>query len=160
MVAPVIDDAQLWLLRHGVAANKSDSNNFEEDYVRPLTPNGERQAVNAGLMLDELTNLDAAYTSPRVRCVQTAMLACQDLGVDVHRDKTLLEMKPRDAIDLVKDGESVLICGHGPELNDTIEHVTGRVVSLPKGGLVGIHIVKGQGTLTHLLGPKDIASLV
>lgn len=156
----MIDDAQLWLLRHGVAANKSETNTFEEDYVRPLTANGERQAVNAGLMLDELTNLHAAYTSPRVRCVQTAMLACQDLGVDVHRDKTLLEMKPADAVDLVKDGESVLICGHGPEINDLINDLTGRMVDLPKGGLAGIHIVKGQGTLMHLLGPKDIASLV
>lgn len=157
----MIDNAHLWLLRHGAASGKSDTNTFEQDYVRPLTRKGVQQSIDAGKVLAELSpTIDAAYTSPRVRCVQSAVLACQELkGVEPHRDKTLLEMTSKAGEALAKDGQATLIVGHGPELNDLVEHLTGRQVTLAKGAIAGVHIKDGQGTLQQLLTPGDVAGM-
>ena len=70
---------QLWLLRHGEA----EPHGAREDEDRRLTPRGERQAEAAGAALAALgVELAAAYTSPRIRALDTARLACEALGVE------------------------------------------------------------------------------
>jgi phosphohistidine phosphatase SixA len=88
----MIKDAQLVLLRHGTAADKAENRTPQEDFVRPLTKKGVRQSVNAGRLLRRIgPKLDACYCSPAVRCVQTAVLACQELkGVKPKPKKELL----------------------------------------------------------------------
>jgi phosphohistidine phosphatase len=158
----MIADAQLYLLRHGIAADKSDTNTYEQDYVRPLTRKGVRQSINAGKVLRAIApKLDSCYTSPRVRCVQSAVLACAELkGVEPQRDKALLEPSNEEVVHLVKDGKATLIVGHGPELNDAVQHLTGRVVDMSRGTIAGIQITNGQGKLEQLLTPKDVAGMV
>src|SRR3954467_11877205 len=65
----------IWLLRHAEAEPGSP------DEARKLTPKGEEQARNAGLALARLgVKPDLCLTSPRVRAVQTAELACEPGG--------------------------------------------------------------------------------
>lgn len=159
----MIDNADLYLLRHGIAADKSASNTYEEDYVRPLTVDGVRQADDAGKVLRQIApRFHACYTSPRIRTVQTAVLACQHLkgNVTPERDKDLLNMSMHDGQALIKDHAATLIVGHGPELNELVKKLTGRDVDLSRGAVAGIHVHNGQGSLTNLLTPKDIAGIV
>jgi phosphohistidine phosphatase SixA len=70
----MLEDAKLWLLRHGIADGKRDENSYADDFVRMLTPKGAKQAIRAGKLLERLGDKPAAvYTSPRVRCLQTAL---------------------------------------------------------------------------------------
>ncbi len=69
----------LWLLRHADAADGVP------DDERPLTELGVRQARDAGLALERLgAKIDACLSSPKLRAVQTAELACEPLGVAGH----------------------------------------------------------------------------
>jgi phosphohistidine phosphatase len=69
---------QLWLLRHGEAVPHESKPDFE----RELTPRGERQSIAAGEALARLgLEFAACYTSPLVRAVGTADLACVPLNV-------------------------------------------------------------------------------
>lgn len=64
---------QLWLLRHGETA-WSRSGQYTGRTDLPLTPEGEQQAVSAGITLRGQT-FDRVYTSPLQRARQTAELA-------------------------------------------------------------------------------------
>jgi phosphohistidine phosphatase SixA len=158
----MIDDAQLWLLRHGEAVAKSDSETPAENLARPLTAKGVRQSINAGKLLRELAPPFAAcYCSPALRTKQTATLACQQLGIKAQPKKALLALSPHEGEALVKDGAAVLLVGHGPGwCDDLVQHLTGREVAMRKGAVAGIHIVNGQGSLDTLLTPSDIAGMV
>lgn len=159
----MIKDAQLWLFRHGQAADKSPTNTFEEDYVRPLTEKGVKQSLRAGQLLKAIApKMDGIYCSPRIRTVQSAVLIASQLKgtPKAHRDKHLLEMSHQDAEQLIQDHGAVTIVGHGPEIDDLIKHMTGRDVHTYRGTLAGIHIKDGQPELTKLLSAKDIAGLV
>lgn len=158
----MVDDARLYLLRHGAASGKSDSNTYEDDYVRPLNAKGVRQSIDAGKVLRKIApRIDHATCSPRIRCVQTAVLTCQELKgtVQPHRDKQLLQMSNHAGERLITDGQANLAVVHGPEMDDLIKKLTGRDVHVSRGTIAGIHIVNGQGTLEQLLTPKDTAAI-
>ena len=72
----------LWLLRHAEAADGPP------DDERPLTDRGARQAESAGRALARLgAQIDVCLTSPKLRAIQTAQLACEPLGRHPH-DRT------------------------------------------------------------------------
>jgi phosphohistidine phosphatase SixA len=152
----MIDHADLWLLRHGAAQEPDAEHSDAEDYIRPLTPLGVRQAINAGHALARLAKVDKVYTSPRVRTVQTTVLAC---GLDFKRDRGLDHGKVAAPLEHAHDGRVTLVVGHHL-LADAIAKVTGKTVELPIGGLARVAIRNGQATLRHLLSPEDIARLI
>src|SRR3954452_15110204 len=77
---------QLWLLRHGEA----EPHDAREDHARRLTPRGERQSRAAGAALAALgIEFAAVYTSPRVRALDTAKLACEALGLEPEVEDSL-----------------------------------------------------------------------
>src|SRR3954451_20553425 len=85
---------QLWLLRHGEAV-PHDSKPDEE---RELTAHGERQAIAAGEGLARLgLEFDGWYTSPRVRALQPAQLACEALTLEPAVVEALSSGFDRDA---------------------------------------------------------------
>lgn len=137
----------IWLLRHGEAADGSP------DAERPLTESGEHQARNAGLALEALgEKIDACLTSPKVRALDTAKLACEALGIEPEVEPKLAG-GPIDPEELaIGRGENVLLVGHDPDFSMAVHRTTGAQVRMKKGGLAGIQ----NGELKVLMRPSEL----
>ncbi len=139
----------IWLLRHGDAAEGSP------DESRPLTERGEEQARTAGLALARLgVRVELCLSSPRVRALETARLACEALGVEVTVDQRL-SGGPFDPVDLIGAVEDALLVGHDPDFSMAIHSATGAQVRMRKGGVAGFE----RGELKVLLRPAELAAL-
>jgi phosphohistidine phosphatase len=139
----------IWLLRHGEAADGSP------DAERPLTEKGERQSRLAGEALKRLgVEIELCLTSPKVRAMDTARLACEPLGVEVTVEQAL-QSGPFDPRDLAAGLDSVLLVGHDPDFSAAVHTLTGAQVRMKKGGLAGI----AKGELVVLLRPAEIEAI-
>jgi phosphohistidine phosphatase len=139
----------LWMLRHAEAQNGMP------DDDRPLTERGVRQAEAVGLALARLgTRLDACFSSPKVRALQTAQLACEPLGVPVTV-KPALAGQPFDVASLTAGLSDVLLVGHDPSFSLTLHDLTGTQARMRKGGLAGIE----KGELIVLMRPAELAAI-
>lgn len=160
----MIKQADLWLVRHGRSPGKRDSNTDAQDAARVLSARGARQSVRAGELLHTLApSVDSLYTSPRVRCRQTADLVGLHVGATPEVSKLLdevVETHPQRALQLVKDGECSVLVGHGPEHQAVIRKLTGKDVWVKRGGIAHLAITNGQVTLAQLLQPSDIKGLL
>ena len=137
----------IYLLRHGDAEHGDT-----EDAARRLTEKGERQARDAGLALRELgAGIEACLTSPKVRALDTARLACEALGVEVEVTEAL-RGGPFDALELAAGRGEVLLVGHEPDFTREVGRLTGANVKLKKGGIA---VVDGS-TLVALWRPKEL----
>jgi phosphohistidine phosphatase len=142
--------AVIWLLRHGEAADGSP------DAERPLTAKGETQSKAAGLALKALgIKLDACLSSPKVRAVQTAKLACAPLGVEVQLEPALAGGRFDPEQLAAGLGDEVLLVGHDPDFSIAVHALTGAQVRMKKGGLAGVD----EGELKVLLRPKELAAV-
>jgi phosphohistidine phosphatase len=152
---------QLWLLRHGEAVPHES----KPDFDRELTPRGERQSVAAGEALARLgLEFVACYTSPLLRAVSTAGMACKPLnvtpeprgvlgkGFDVHAVRDLLAEHQ-------EDGARVLVVGHNPSFAQVVLDLTGGRVDFKKGGVAAVRVSAGRGELLALLRPRELESL-
>ena len=137
----------LWLLRHGDAADGSP------DSERPLTEKGREQSRTAGAALRALgVDVEACLTSPKVRAVETARLACEALGLEPELEPKLAG-GPFDAEALAAGlGDEVLLVGHDPDFSMAVHSLTGGQVRMRKGGLVGLE----KGELKVLLRPAEL----
>ncbi len=139
----------LWLLRHADAADG------RPDDERPLTERGVRQAQDAGRALERLgASIDACLSSPKLRAVQTAQLACAPLGVEVTPEPRL-SGEPFDANDLIAGLGDVMLVGHDPSFSLTLHELTGAQVRMPKGGLAAVN----KGELIVLMRPKELSAI-
>ena len=135
----------IWFLRHGDAAGGAN------DFERPLTDKGERQSRDAGATLAALgVEFDVCLTSPRVRALETARLACDALGIEPVIEERL-QGGHFDAEELAAGLDSVLLVGHEPDFSDAIAELTGGRADMKKGGLAGVE----NRTLRVLLRPKE-----
>jgi phosphohistidine phosphatase len=151
---------QLWLLRHGEAVPHESKPDFE----RELTPRGERQSAAAGEALARLgIEFAACYTSPLLRALGTAELACKSLNVEAEQRAALgKEFDTGDARDLLAehgDGERILVVGHNPSFEQVVLELTGARVDFKKGGVAAIRVSAGRGELLALLRPRELESL-
>ena len=136
----------IWLLRHG------DAEDGAPDSERPLTEKGERQARAAGRALAELgVEIEACFTSPKVRARDTARIACEALGIEPVIEERLAGGQ-FDARELAAGLSEVLLVGHDPDFSDAVGELTGARVSMKKGGLAGID----GGELKALLRPAEL----
>jgi phosphohistidine phosphatase len=141
----------IWLLRHGDAAEGSP------DAERPLTERGEEESRVAGAALAALgVRLDACVTSPKVRALDTARIACEQLdGVEPVVDERLAG-GPFDPHEVAGEhGEEVLLVGHDPDFSAAVHRMTGAQVRMKKGGLAGVE----KGELKVLLRPPDLRAM-
>jgi phosphohistidine phosphatase len=139
----------LWLLRHADAAD-----GFPDD-ERPLTERGIQQAQDAGRALERLgVNLDACLSSPKLRALQTAQLACGPLGVEVTIEPRL-SGQPFDVGDLSAGLGDVLLVGHDPSFTLTLHDLTGAQARMRKGGLAAVH----KGELITLMRPAELSAI-
>jgi phosphohistidine phosphatase len=139
----------LWLLRHAEAADGLP------DDERPLTEQGTRQAEAAGRALSQLgTHIDVCLSSPKLRALQTARLACDPLGVTVTPEPALAG-EPFDIHALTAGLGDVLLVGHDPSFSLTLHDLTGAQARMKKGGLAGI----SKGELVVLMRPAELSAI-
>jgi phosphohistidine phosphatase len=136
----------IWFLRHG------DAEDGDDDFQRELTEKGQRQSRNAGRALAALgVELDACLTSPLVRAVQTAELACESLALEPE-EANELSGGGLDPHGLAAGRGDVLLVGHEPDFSRAVGDLTGARIEMKKGGLA---CVDGT-TLVVLLRPAQI----
>jgi phosphohistidine phosphatase len=140
----------IWLLRHAEAEDGSP------DAERKLTPKGRKQSKAVGGAFKKLgVKLDACLSSPKVRALETAELACDPLGVDVQLEPKLAG-GPFDPEQLSAGlGDEVLLVGHDPDFSMAVHDMTGAQVRMKKGGLAAIE----RGELKVLLRPREIGDI-
>jgi phosphohistidine phosphatase len=139
----------IWFLRHGDAEDGAD------DFARELTEKGERQSRDAGRALAALdVNIDACLTSPLVRAIQTAELACEalDLGPEKTPELSGGDFDPHA---LAAGRGDVLLVGHEPDFSRAVGDLTGARVEMKKGGIAAVD----GATLVALLRPGQIKRL-
>lgn len=150
---------QLWFLRHGEA----EPHDARPDADRRLTERGEVQSSAAGRALNALEiTFQLVLTSPRIRALDTARLACQELGSDFVIDEALSSgFGAGDALELAAAGggdRRVLFVGHDPDFTQVVHDLTGARVDLKKGGVAGVRMQGSRrGELLVLLRPRELA---
>jgi phosphohistidine phosphatase len=151
---------QLWMLRHGEAVPHES----KPDDERELTPRGRRQAEAAGAALAALNEEFAAcYTSPKLRALETAELACQSLNTEPIIESSLANGFSRvDALALLdahEDEAKILVVGHEPSFSQVVHDFTGARVDFKKGGIAAIAAKRTAGELLLLTRPKELEAL-
>ena len=152
---------QLWFLRHGEAA----PHDARPDEERALTARGEDQARAAGRALAALElTFQYVATSPRVRSLDTARLACESLqGCEpVVHDELGSEFGADQALEIAYaagEDKRVLLVGHNPDFEQVLCDLTGARVELKKGGVAGVRLKGRRGELIALLRPREIDRL-
>jgi phosphohistidine phosphatase len=137
----------IWLLRHGDAEDHAG-----DDASRPLTAKGERQAAAAGAALAALDlGIEACLTSPKIRALDTARIACEELGLEPEISEAL-RGGDFDPAELAAGRGTVLLVGHEPDFSRATQLATGARIEMKKGGIVGID----GSTLTTVLRPGQI----
>jgi phosphohistidine phosphatase len=138
------------MLRHAEAEDGTP------DAQRKLTPRGEEQSRTVGQALSALgVKLDACVSSPKVRSLDTARLACGQLGVEVTEDERLAggPFDPREVAAGL--GDHVLLVGHEPDFSLALHRMTGAQVRMKKAGIAAVD----RGELKVLLRPSDLQAL-
>jgi phosphohistidine phosphatase len=148
---------QLWFLRHGEA----EPHDARPDFDRRLTKRGEDQSRSAGRALAALElAFQLVVTSPRVRALDTARLACEALGSEPVVDDRLSEgFDVEDALELAAaagDAKRVLFVGHNPDLVKIVGALTGGTIELKKGGVAAVRRHGRSGELIVLLRPREL----
>jgi phosphohistidine phosphatase len=149
--------AQLWLLRHGEAVPHDAT---ADDADRPLTDRGAEQARAAGRALRALgVVFQHVYASPKVRALDTARLACAELGCEpVVWEPLRAGFDAVDARELLLgsgDDQRVLVVGHEPDLSQVVYDLTGARIDLKKGGMAALR----RDELIVLLRPRELARI-
>jgi phosphohistidine phosphatase len=149
---------QLWLLRHG-EAEPHDAK--DDDAARELTERGRDQSRAAGRALAALgVEVHLAFTSPKVRARDTALLAAESLSVDpIEHDSLSSGFDRDDALELMAvagDDQRVLVVGHEPDFSQVVHDLTGGRIDLKKGGIAAVRMDGARGELIVVLRPREL----
>lgn len=143
----------IWLLRHG--DSEPHGGDEGDDAERKLTEKGRRQATDAGRALAAIeAEIEVCLSSPKVRAVETARLACEALGMEPEIEERL-RGGGFDPLELYAGRADVLLVGHEPDLSDAIAELGGGRVRLRKGGLAAVE----PKALHVLYRPKDLRAI-
>ena len=148
---------QLWLLRHGEA----EPHDARPDAERRLTDRGREQSSVAGCALAALkVQVHMAFTSPKLRARDTAVLACEALGVEPIEHAALFAgFDVADALELLAAAgpdQRVLVVGHEPDFSQVVYDLTGGRIELRKGGIAGVRLDGTRGELIVLMRPREL----
>ena len=161
----------LYLLRHGIAADRGNSVQGT-DAERPLLPKGRRRLRHIAKAMGVMKiNFDLILTSPLVRARQTAEIVVKTL----KRRKQLKfsdELTPggnpkllvQQLNDLQPQPKHILLVGHEPDLSKLIALLTSgnttMAIDLKKGSLCKLETDQLRygrcATLAWLLAPKQL----
>ena len=148
---------QLWLLRHGEA----EPHDARPDADRRLTDRGREQSRIAGRALAALkAQVHLCFTSPKVRARDTAVLACEALGVEAIDHAALFAgFDVADALELLGAAgpdQRLLVVGHEPDFSQVVHDLTGGRIDLKKGGIAAVRLDGTRGELIVLLRPREL----
>ena len=151
---------QLWLLRHGEA----EPHDARPDAERRLTDRGRQQARAAGCALAALkVQVHLAFTSPKVRARDTALLTCEALGVEpVEHAALSAGFDVDDALELVAAAgpeQRVLVVGHEPDFSQVVYDLTGGRIDLKKGAIAAVRLDGAHGELIALMRPRELEQI-
>jgi len=148
---------QLWLLRHGEA----EPHDARPDDERQLTDRGRAQSRAAGAALAALKiEIHLAFTSPKVRARDTALLACETLGIQpVEHAALAAGFDADEALALLAAAgvdQRVLAVGHEPDFSQVVFDLGGGRIDMKKGGIAALRLDGTRGELIVLLRPREI----
>jgi phosphohistidine phosphatase len=148
---------QLWLLRHGEA----EPHDARPDADRRLTDRGREQSRVAGRALAALkVQVHLAFTSPKVRARDTALLACEALDVEpIDHAALFAGFDVADALEIMAAAgadQRVLVVGHEPDFSQVVHDLTGGRIDLKKGGVAAVRLAGTRGELIGLLRPREL----
>lgn len=140
---------KLHIFRHGIAIDRDDPASPPEA-DRFLTPKGivRTQAAAQGLRALGV-NPGLILTSPLLRAVQTAEIACEALGYPVkklrHTGALKSEAKPAELFEELSGlkEEEVMCVGHAPNVDNVIAYAIGArsaATALKKAGFASLEI--------------------
>jgi len=149
------------LFRHGIAEDPSEE---KADGERSLTTIGhDRTKRSAKGLAKIIGNVDAIYSSPLLRALQTALWVTKACGTKVQvrtSDALLPDAAPESACALVREtnGGVVILVGHEPALTNVMKSllgVEGLRANLKRAGCAAILLDdQGRGTLEWMLAPR------
>jgi phosphohistidine phosphatase len=104
------------------------------------------------------------FTSPKVRARETAVLACESLGVEpVVHPPLGAGLDTHEALALAAAGGPegrTLLVGHEPDLSQVVHELTGARAQFKKGGVAGMSLRNTtHGELLVLLRPRELRVL-
>jgi phosphohistidine phosphatase len=157
----------LLLMRHGVAEDAGPETGYDDE-PRALTADGmaRMRIAAAGVAALDL-GVDAIVSSPLVRCRQTGEIVAAALGLPLTQDARLRPGMDIDGVEdlLIErpDAQTVLLCGHQPDLSLLVAALTaGGSVEFRKGSLAVLAIEAmrhGGGRLRALYPPASLRAL-
>jgi phosphohistidine phosphatase len=146
----------LYLMRHGIAIDREDPE-CPPDPERHLTPKGIEKTRSAARGLRPMkVNPNLVLSSPYLRAMQTAEIACVALEIPVSRirktDALLPGASPLQLVDeLSKTKADEVICfGHAPQMDEFIAlavHASKACTELKKAGVACLDL--------HSVSPID-----
>ena len=156
---------KLYVMRHGPAEDQAESG---LDADRALTAAGrERVRAVAKAIADEDEAPLTIFTSPLVRCVQTAEIVA--IGTKLTERggqvETRRELAPGGDVTRIttalaaKHQPRVMLCGHEPDLSHLVGHLLGERLALAfqKAMIVGLQLREGGDVkLRFILDPKTL----
>lgn len=161
----------LYLVRHGIAASKTDPTS-PPDAERPLTPEGVEKTATAARGLAELhIRPSVLISSPLLRATQTAEIFAGVLGFPTTRIRRSDNLTPQSKpllffAELAQMRAREVMCfGHAPQLDETIAAATSRgpaFTRLKKAGVALLEIESFQppkALLCWLYTPKVLRRL-
>ena len=166
----VTDQFELYLIRHGVAAERGES--YPDDTKRPLTTDGIQKLEKEGKALVALdVTFDVILTSPLVRTRQTAETLASIFRTPppIVNVQALAPGGTHNAIidELSKQHrrQHVAIVGHEPGLGELAARLIGlrRPLEFKKGAICRIDVAAlppaGPGDLRWFLTPRILRKI-
>jgi phosphohistidine phosphatase len=156
---------EIWLLRHALAEERSDSG---RDADRTLTEDGHKRARDVARGLARLEpGIEIVLTSPYARARQTAEPAARALHLKIRETQALEPSSdPQEILDEVRGEKagSILLVGHEPHLGALLGRlVAGRAgleIPMRKASVARLTWTgSGAATLRALLPAKVLARL-
>lgn len=136
---------QLLILRH---AKSSWADASADDWSRPLTDRGRRDATRVGELLRRLSLVpDLIISSDADRAHTTARIVADASGYagKIQLSSSLYHAKPEAVIAVLQEvktatGRTIMIVAHNPGLEDLVAQLTGEHVELPTAALVNVEL--------------------
>lgn len=151
-------------LRHGIAEEASEG---KKDEDRGLTGEGHRRMKRIARGLENLLpKVEVIYSSPLLRCVQTALWVSKGYrsraGITTI-DTLVPGAKTKDAAAFVKKIQErrAIVIGHEPNLSELVKSLTGikGELKIEKGGAYGVRFDGEGATLEWVLTPRVLRKL-